>query len=242
MPDGDAARLQALTTRFSREDLLRAFDLLSKAEFDIRNSPHPRYHLEMALLKWIHLRQLVPLAEIIGAVERGGGRRLHPAPRAGAAAARDAQVVPSSLPLRPRSFEQAVAAEAGRSGRKVELDRRSARDAARAAAELGRTAPAAARPLRPRERSDRSAGRRCAGRSPVRRRPATLKERLLERIKAGKRVLLRDGGRAGPAHRVRRRRRCAFAFAVEPAAPDGADRAEPRVARADRGRRWPAGR
>ena len=52
--DADAGRLRAVTARYSREDLLRAFDLLSKAEFDIRNSPHPRYHLEMALLKWIH--------------------------------------------------------------------------------------------------------------------------------------------------------------------------------------------
>ena len=70
-PEGDLDRLSALTARFSREDLLRAFDLLSRAEFEVRTSPHPRYHLEMALLKWMHLRRLVPLSGLIQALERG---------------------------------------------------------------------------------------------------------------------------------------------------------------------------
>jgi DNA polymerase III gamma/tau subunit len=54
-----------LAGRFSREDLLRAFDLLARAEFDIRGAAQPRYHLEMALLRWIHLRKLVPLEDLI---------------------------------------------------------------------------------------------------------------------------------------------------------------------------------
>src|SRR5437667_233789 len=37
-------RLKALVGRFSREDLLRAFDLLTKAESDIRGAAQPRYH------------------------------------------------------------------------------------------------------------------------------------------------------------------------------------------------------
>src|SRR5439155_241642 len=47
-------RVKALAGRFSREDLLRAFDLLTKAENDIKNAAQPRYHLEMALLRWIY--------------------------------------------------------------------------------------------------------------------------------------------------------------------------------------------
>jgi len=52
---GEAERdaVIALAGRFSREDLLRAFDLLTRAEFDIRAAAQPRYHLEMALLRWI---------------------------------------------------------------------------------------------------------------------------------------------------------------------------------------------
>jgi DNA polymerase-3 subunit gamma/tau len=61
--------LLALAKHFSREDLMRAFDLLSRTEFDIRNSSHPRHHFEMALMKMIHLRQLKPLSELLA-----GGR------------------------------------------------------------------------------------------------------------------------------------------------------------------------
>jgi DNA polymerase-3 subunit gamma/tau len=70
--ESEQARLKGLVSRFSREDLLRAFDVLSKAEFDIRVASQPRYHLEMALLRWIHLRKLVPLTELLGGVGAGG--------------------------------------------------------------------------------------------------------------------------------------------------------------------------
>ena len=53
------------SSRFSREDLLRAFDLLTRAESDIRGAAQPRYHLEMALLRWIHLRKLTPIEDLI---------------------------------------------------------------------------------------------------------------------------------------------------------------------------------
>jgi DNA polymerase-3 subunit gamma/tau len=68
--ESERDRLQALAARYSREDLMRAFDLLSRTEFDIRSSSQPRHAFEMALVKWIHLRQLTPLTEII---ERLGG-------------------------------------------------------------------------------------------------------------------------------------------------------------------------
>ena len=69
-------RLKGLAARFSREDLLRAFDVLSKAEYDIRGAAQPRYHLEMALLRWIHLRKLVPLTELLsGMGVKGSGAR-----------------------------------------------------------------------------------------------------------------------------------------------------------------------
>jgi DNA polymerase-3 subunit gamma/tau len=71
--EGERARLQALAGEFSAEDLMRAFDLLSRAESDIKNSTQPRYHLEMVLLRWIHLRRLQPLADIIQGLEKGTG-------------------------------------------------------------------------------------------------------------------------------------------------------------------------
>ena len=63
--EGERDRLTALAQRFSREDLLRAFDLLTRAEADIRSAAQPRYHLEMALLRWIYLRKLVPIEDLI---------------------------------------------------------------------------------------------------------------------------------------------------------------------------------
>jgi len=73
--EGEADRLKALAASYSREDLMRAFDLLSRAEFEIRNSSQPRHQFEMALVKWIHLRQLTPLGDIImgTAEQRGSG-------------------------------------------------------------------------------------------------------------------------------------------------------------------------
>jgi DNA polymerase-3 subunit gamma/tau len=58
-------RMQALAEHYSHEDLMRAFDLLSMAERDIRVSSQPRHTFEMALLKWIHLRKLTPIEELL---------------------------------------------------------------------------------------------------------------------------------------------------------------------------------
>ena len=79
--DAERDRLVAVAARFSREDLMRAFDLLARAEFEIRGAAQPRYHFEMALLKWIHLRKLVPLTDLLKGSE-GGGRRPGPTQRA----------------------------------------------------------------------------------------------------------------------------------------------------------------
>jgi len=71
--ESERDRMKALAQRFSREDLLRSFDVLSKAEYEIRNAVQPRYHLEMALLRWIHLRKLVPLTELMAGMAGGAG-------------------------------------------------------------------------------------------------------------------------------------------------------------------------
>jgi DNA polymerase-3 subunit gamma/tau len=74
-------RLKTLVARSSREDLLRAFDVLTKAEQEIKASDQPRYNMEMTLLRLMYLRKLVPLAELIVSSE-SGGRPALPPPRA----------------------------------------------------------------------------------------------------------------------------------------------------------------
>jgi DNA polymerase-3 subunit gamma/tau len=71
-PEADRERLRALVERFSREDLLRSFDVLTRAETEVRAAAEPRYNFEMALLRWIHLRKLTPLADLIDRLETGG--------------------------------------------------------------------------------------------------------------------------------------------------------------------------
>jgi DNA polymerase-3 subunit gamma/tau len=93
--ESERERLEALAAKFSAEDLMRAFDVLTKAEADIKASMQPRYHLEMALLRWIHLRRLVPLTELIQGLERGGPAT--PARSAAATAAPGRASVPPAL-------------------------------------------------------------------------------------------------------------------------------------------------
>jgi DNA polymerase-3 subunit gamma/tau len=69
--ESERQRLLALAARFSREDLLRGFDLLSRADKEIRETAQPRYYLEMLLLRWIHLRKLLPIEDVIAALDRG---------------------------------------------------------------------------------------------------------------------------------------------------------------------------
>jgi DNA polymerase-3 subunit gamma/tau len=94
--DGELAaaeleRLRELGTRFSREDLMRAFDLLGETEQEIRTSSHPRYHFEMALLRWMHLRKLVPLTELMEQLKSG---RPAPPPPGAVTPARPAVATP----------------------------------------------------------------------------------------------------------------------------------------------------
>ena len=100
--EGDRERLKELPARFSREDLLRSFDRPDAGGSEIRVAAQPRYHLEMALLRWIHLRKLMPIEDLIA----GGWRR------AGAARAppRRCAAVPASAPATARAGPAAAAA------------------------------------------------------------------------------------------------------------------------------------
>jgi len=70
--EGEGDRLKTLASLFSREDLMRTFDLLSRSEYEIRQSSQPRHQFEMTLVKWIHLRQLTPLTDLIQGGTFGG--------------------------------------------------------------------------------------------------------------------------------------------------------------------------
>ncbi len=102
--EGERDRMQALAERYSHADLMRAFDLLAMAERDIRTSSQPRHTFEMALLKWIHLRKMTPIEELIAGGVAPAPRPASAPPRAAQpAAARPAPVArPMPPPAAPR--------------------------------------------------------------------------------------------------------------------------------------------
>jgi DNA polymerase-3 subunit gamma/tau len=114
--EGERDRVKALAALFSREDLLRAFDLFAKAEADIKGAAQPRYHLEMALLRWIYLRKLTPIEDLIAGTSRGPApppsRPPIAQPRADTAPTRPAS---QPAPQQPSRREQAPASGASSS-------------------------------------------------------------------------------------------------------------------------------
>ena len=94
-PDGSALlaalvpeereRLRPLAEAYSEEDLLRILEVLTQLETDLRWAQDPRVTLELALLKMVQMRRLVPFAELVDRVERLAAGA--PAPRAAVAPA-----------------------------------------------------------------------------------------------------------------------------------------------------------
>ncbi len=92
--EGEEDQLKEVAALFSHEDLMRAFDVLTKGEEEIRSSMQPRFHLEMTLLRWIHLRKLVPLSDLIDGLDRG-------TPTTGRSQGPSRPPAPSAPPSRP---------------------------------------------------------------------------------------------------------------------------------------------
>ncbi len=166
--EADAARLKALAARCSREDLLRAFDVLSRAENDIRGAAQPRFHFEMAMLRWMHLRKLVPLAELLsGAVLSGAVPASTPSAR---------PTPPARAPEPARRPSAAPAAPAPRSASPVTAPRPAA------------AAPAPSAEAQPPRAASQAPAATAAPRAaaPV---AGGLKDTLLSEVRAGKSTL-----------------------------------------------------
>jgi DNA polymerase-3 subunit gamma/tau len=73
-------RMRPLAEAYSEEDLLRSLEVLTQLETDLRWAQDPRVTLELALLKMVQMRRLVPFAELVDRVERLAAG--DPAPRA----------------------------------------------------------------------------------------------------------------------------------------------------------------
>jgi DNA polymerase-3 subunit gamma/tau len=186
-PEGDPARLAALAGRFSREDLLRAFDILSRAEYEIRTAPQPRYHFEMALLKLIYARKMVPIAALVD--QAGGAHGSDGAPR-------PRRPVEGAYPGRPASVAPAgsreVAAGTGTAASPVQPGPRSLEElqaqlaARKAAAGTASPGSAPARSADPAASSARASVPPRAAGAPL---PEDLVAAFLDGVRAEKKLL-----------------------------------------------------
>jgi DNA polymerase III subunit gamma/tau len=61
----DRAELRSQAALFSESDLVRFFHSLAQTETALRTAAHPRYQLEIGLVKLIEMRRLAPLGQIL---------------------------------------------------------------------------------------------------------------------------------------------------------------------------------
>jgi DNA polymerase-3 subunit gamma/tau len=61
----DRKELQQQAAAFSESDLVRFFHSLSETENSLRTATHPRYQLEIGLVKLMEMRRLAPLQELV---------------------------------------------------------------------------------------------------------------------------------------------------------------------------------
>lgn len=61
----DARELRRQSELFSESDLVRFFHSLAETEADLKTAAHPRYQLEIGLVKLIEMRRLAPLSQIL---------------------------------------------------------------------------------------------------------------------------------------------------------------------------------
>lgn len=68
--DVEITKLTKLAAQFSEEDLVRCFHLLAETEKEVKDSPHPRFQLEIGLVKLAHVTRLRTLDELIARLEQ----------------------------------------------------------------------------------------------------------------------------------------------------------------------------
>jgi DNA polymerase-3 subunit gamma/tau len=111
VPNDQRQQIGDLVGRFSEEDLSRFFNILLRAESEMRYALVPRFHLELALMKMVHARRLASLETLLS---RLGGAGL---PDRNSSAPRPALAPPERLVAEPprkvrtESFEKPLAEE-----------------------------------------------------------------------------------------------------------------------------------
>ncbi|MGH9454265.1 MAG: DNA polymerase III subunit gamma/tau, partial [Terriglobia bacterium] len=70
-PKQEREEIAKLAGQFREEDLARWFQVLLRTQGELRYSLHPRFHVEMGLMKLVHARKLVAIESLLAAIEPG---------------------------------------------------------------------------------------------------------------------------------------------------------------------------
>src|SRR5215472_2826602 len=72
VPNDARASLERLSTALAEEDWVRFFQILRRAQSELRYALEPRFHLELALLKLVHARRLTSLEGLLAELKEFG--------------------------------------------------------------------------------------------------------------------------------------------------------------------------
>jgi DNA polymerase-3 subunit gamma/tau len=105
LPDTAKDEILKQSEQFSELDLIRFYDLLNRAENDLRWNSHPWVHLEMTLMKLIELTRLPSLEDVIAQLQLGEkvGKSL---PKGGSAPSGDPKTLLPAANKRPQSKDK----------------------------------------------------------------------------------------------------------------------------------------
>ena len=105
LPDTAKDEILKQSEQFSQLDLIRFYDLLNRAENDLRWNSHPWVHLEMTLMKLIELTRLPSLEDVIAQLQLGEkvGKSL---PKGGSAPSGDPKTLSPAASKRPQSKDK----------------------------------------------------------------------------------------------------------------------------------------
>ena len=105
LPDTAKDEILKQSEQFSELDLIRFYDLLNRAENDLRWNSHPWVHLEMTLMKLIELTRLPSLEDVIAQLQLGekAGKSL---PEGGSAPSGDPKTLSPAASKRPQSKDK----------------------------------------------------------------------------------------------------------------------------------------
>lgn len=104
-----AAQMKEMSAAFADADLLRFFNSLAATESSLRDAAHPRYVLEIGLVKLIEMRKVASIEELIERMNSLTGGKPHNANAASAPAATEKKTLISEP---EQAFEPPVAIEA----------------------------------------------------------------------------------------------------------------------------------